>query len=168
MGNVMQEYFASQKMNSPLMNDFLSFMSSYNSVLMLLYIPLFAITTYICFRKWGQNYYENVVMNAYILSYYNLITILFLYPILYFFKEDSTVFYRYNQYALLIVPIMLLWFFKGYYFEHPWKAIILRVLRILGLTMLGYLMIIIIVGIIMILYAMTLGPEALEYVRPSK
>lgn len=47
----MAKHFATQMMNSPMLNDFMSFMSSYNSLLMLVNIPLFAITTYISFRK---------------------------------------------------------------------------------------------------------------------
>jgi hypothetical protein len=77
-------------------------------------------------------------------------------------------YFAFNQYALLIVPLMLVWFFKGYYHEHPLKAVLLRVLGVLGITLLGYLLIITVVGVLMFVYAMSLGPEALEYVKPMK
>lgn len=168
MQKVMAEHFAAQKMNSPMMNDFLNFTSSYNSLLMLVYIPLFAIATYLCFRKWGQNYYEHVVMNAYILSFYTLLCLVFLYPPLYFLQNDSGAYFTFNQYALLAVPLMLVWFFKGYYHEHSLKEVLLRLLGVLGITFLGYLLIIIVVGVLMFVYAMSLGPEALQYVKPVK
>jgi len=38
----------------------------------------------------------------------------------------------------------------------------------LGITFLGYLLIIIVVGVLMFVYAMSLGPEALQYVKPVK
>lgn len=87
MQKIKPKHFATQKMDSPMMNDFMSFISSYNSLLMQMYIPLFAITTYICFRKWRQNYHENVLMNACILSFYTSLFLFFSIPPLVFFYK---------------------------------------------------------------------------------
>jgi hypothetical protein len=137
MQKIKPKHFATQKMDCPMMNDFMSFISSYNSLLMQMYIPLFAITTYICFRKWRQNYHENVLMNACILSFYTSLFLFFSIPPLCFLQDDSGAYFTLNQYALLVVALMLVWFFKGYYHEHPKKAALLRVLGLLGLTLLG-------------------------------
>ena len=64
-----------EKTQSQFMNDYMSFTSSYNSIIMLMLIPFFALITKLAFRKWGHNYYEHVVMNAYILSFYTIINI---------------------------------------------------------------------------------------------
>src|SRR5690606_37044950 len=70
----MGEIYSQETMNSQFMNDYISFVSSYNSFVMLLFIPLIAIITKITFRKWGHNYYEHIIMNAYVLSFYTLLT----------------------------------------------------------------------------------------------
>lgn len=162
---VMSAYFSQQHINSNFMSDLISFMSSYNSILMLLYIPLFAITTKIAFRKWGHNYYEHIVMNAYILSFYTLISILFVYPIMFFFRHSPSAFYNLTQFSILLVPLILVWFFKEFYKEKSLKNIILKVLAVLGLTILGYLIFIILAGFVGFGIAMIKGPEAMEYLK---
>ncbi|MCG2611984.1 hypothetical protein LZZ90_10740 [Flavobacterium sp. SM15] len=147
------------------MSDILSFMSSYNSILMLLYIPLFALTTKIAFRSWGNNYYEHVVMNAYILAFYTLMSIIFLYPILFFFRHSPVSFYNVTQISVLLVPVILLFFFKEFYKDKPLKSIILRIFGVLGLTVLGYLIFILIAVFIGFGVALLKGPEALEYLK---
>lgn len=162
---IMSAYFSQQHINSNFMGDIMSFMSSYSSILMLLYVPLFAITTKIAFRKWGHNYYEHIVMNAYILSFYTLISIIFVYPIMFFFKHSPSAFYNLTQFSILIVPLILVWFFKEFYKEKSLKNIILKVLAVLGLTILGYLIFIILAGVVGFGIAMIIGPEAMEYLK---
>ena len=70
LNDLMTAYYASQHISSQFTNDYISFTSSYNSIIMLLLIPFFALLTKLTFRKWGQNYYEHVIMNSYILSFY--------------------------------------------------------------------------------------------------
>jgi hypothetical protein len=149
---VMGTYFAQQqKINANFMVDLSSFLSSYNSILMLVYIPLFALTTKIAFRKWGHNYYEHVVMNAYILSFYTLLSILLVYPVMFFFRHSPDAFFRVTQISILLVPAVLVWFFKGFYSDKPLKSTIIRVAGVLGLTVLGYISLIILVVLVMLL-----------------
>lgn len=164
---VMSSYFSKQHINSNFMGEVMSFLSSYNSFLMLLYVPLFALTTKIAFRKWGHNYYEHVVMNAYILSFYTLVSIILVYPIMFFFRHSTSVFYGITQFSMLIVPIILVWFFKEFYKDKPLKSIILKVLGVLGLTILGYILFIVFAGLVGFGIAMLKGPEALEYMKPK-
>ena len=161
----MSAYFSQQHINSNFMSDLISFMSSYNSILMLLYIPLFAITTKIAFRKWGHNYYEHIVMNAYILSFYTLISIIFVYPIMFFFRHSPTAFYNITQFSILLVPVILVLFFKEFYKDKPLKSIIIKVLGVLGLAILGYIIFLVIGGLIGLGMTMLKGPEALEYFK---
>ena len=135
----MSDYFSQQHMNSNFMNDLMSFLSSYNSFLMVFLIPLFALTTKIAFRKWGHNYYEHIVMNAYILSFYTLVSIIIVYPIMFFFRHSTSTFFNITQFSLLLVPIILVWFFREFYKDKPLKSIIIKVLGVLGLTILGYI-----------------------------
>ncbi|WP_262497838.1 DUF3667 domain-containing protein [Flavobacterium laiguense] len=148
LNEVMSTYFSQQNINSNSMGDVNSFLSSYNSVIMLLLIPLFALTTKIAFRKWGNNYYEHVVMNAYVLSFYTLISIILVFPIMFIFRHSPNTFFNITQLSLLLVPAILIWFFKEFYKDKPLKSIILKVLGVLGLTVLGLLFVIILVSII--------------------
>jgi len=162
---VMSAYFSQQKINSNFMLDIVSFMSSYNSILMLLYVPLFALTTKIAFRKWGHNYYEHVVMNAYILSFYTLVSIIFVYPIMFIFRHSPNAFFNLTQISILLVPPILVWFFKEVYKDKSLKSIIIKVLYVLGLTILGYFIFIIFTVLVGVILAALKGPEALHYMQ---
>ena len=154
---VMTAYFSQQQINLTFLNNVISFVSNYNSILMLLLVPLFSLTTKIAFRKWGHNYYEHIVMNAYILSFYTLVSIILVYPVLYFFRHSPTIFFNITQLSILLIPVVLVWFFKGFYKDRSVKAIIVKVLGILGLILLGYLAFIIVVLALGLALAMLKG-----------
>lgn len=154
---VMSEYFSQQHVNSKVIADAMTFLSSYNAIIMLLFIPFFSIATKIAFRKWGQNYYEHVVMNAYILSFYTLMSIFLVYPIMAFYKDSATRFYNIAQISILLTFPILIWFFKEFYNDKPLKSVILRVIGVVGLVFLGYILIIILIVLLGILFAMMSG-----------
>lgn len=147
---VMNDYYTQSNINSSQMGDFMNFLSSYTSIIMLLLIPLFALSTWIAFKKWGHNYYEHLVMNAFILSFYTLISIIFIYPVMFIFRHSPNVFILITQLSLLIVPLILCWFFKTFYNNKPVKSIVLKVLAVTGLTILGYLFFTILIAFIFI------------------
>ncbi len=159
---VMSAYFEQKEVNSQVTGEMMTFLSSYNAILMLLLLPLFALTTKIAFRKWGNNYYEHVVINAYILSYYTLISIIVIYPIMFFFRNAPDTFFSITQYSILIVPFILVWFFKEFYNHKPLRAIILRVLGALGLTLLGFILLTILIGVIVAAIAIAKSPGGLQ------
>ena len=145
-------YFSQQNLNSPAMADSMSFVSSYSSVIMLLLIPLFALVTKLAFRKWGHNYYEHVVLNAYVLSFYTLVLIVFLYPIMFFFRHSPDMFVKTAGFSILLIPAILLWFFKELYKDRPLKSIVLRVLGTLLLTALGYVILVLAATLIGVIF----------------
>ena len=160
-------YFSQQKINSDLMGDMMSFIFSYNSILMLLLIPIFALTTKIAFRKWGNNYYEHIVMNSYILAFYTLISIVLVYPFMCFFRDSLSIFLIITQISFLIVPILLVWNFKEYYNKKSLKIVIVKVLGVLILCIVGYFIFIIFAYSIGLAIAALKGPEVLEYIKPK-
>lgn len=125
---VLQDLYAQQHVNSALMNDYMAFVRSYNSFIMLALIPFFAFFTRLVFRKWGHNYYEHVVMNAYIISFYNLVTIFLVYPVLYLLKGNIKVFGLVTELVLFLIVPILIWFFKAFYADKPLKSIIGKVI----------------------------------------
>lgn len=164
---IMSDFYAKQHMNSQFMNDYMSFTSSYNSIMMLLLIPFFALITKLAFRKWGQNYYEHAVMNAYILSFYTLVNISILYPITYLFKSNVDLIIPLISMSMLTIPFILVWFFKGFYSDKPLKSIIGRILLTVLFTIVFFIFLIIALVIGGIVFAMIKGPEAMEYIKPQ-
>lgn len=164
LDQIMKAQYATQKVSVDLMNDIMSFTSSYNSIFMLLLIPLFAIFTKIAFLKWGQNYYEHIVMNAFGLSFYVIFCLLILYPILYLTKDNPSLCVQISSFSMLIVPLTMVWFYKEFYKERTLKSLLLRILLIVFMVLISYFIFII---IFTILYIVIKGPQALEYLKPK-
>ncbi len=165
LDEVMKAQFATQEVSADLMNEVMSFISSYNSIFMLLLIPIFAIFTKIAFLKWGQNYYEHIVMNAFGLSFYVLFCILILYPILYLTKDNPSLCVKISSLSMLTVPLIMVWFYKSFYKERALKSILLRILFIVLMLLVSYFVFII---AFTILYIVIKGPEALQHLKPNK
>ncbi len=165
---IMSAYYSAAALNSPFMNDYLTFTSTYNSVIMLLAVPIFAIATKLAFLKWGNNYYEHVVMNAYILSFYTLYTIIIVSPIIYIFRDNMDYVIKISTSSMIATPFILVWFFKEFYSDKPLKSIIARVLLSLGILGAVFFVLIIIVVIAGVIYGIMNGPEAMKYVMPPK
>ena len=166
MGKIVNDYFSTQHMNSPFMNDYMIVMSTYNSFIMLLCIPIFAFITWLAFSKWKNNYYEHVVMNAYILTTQTIVMMAIVSPVLFFLRHSPHYFTQVTSSSLLITPIILVWFFRGFYADKPLKQILLRILAVVGLSIVAFFVLIILVMIVSFVYAMLKGPEAMQYFLP--
>lgn len=167
LGEMMNYYYSSKNLNSPFMNDMMSVLSSYMSLFMLLLLPVFAQFTRLAFRKWGQNYYEHVVMNAYVLSYYTLLSIILIYPVIFVFKYDYQIAIAISGLSIFLIPFILIWFYKGFYPDKSLKSIIWKVLITTGMIILGYIGVILIGIITGVVFAIVYGPESLEYLKPQ-
>lgn len=167
LGQIMEDFYTSQHLNSQLMNDMMSLLSSYNSVLMLILIPFFALTTKIAFSNWGQNYYEHVIMNSYVVSFYTIFSIILIYPFLYLFRSNIDLIIFFTSISLFGVPFILVWFFKSFYPERSLKSIIGR--SLLSVILVGVLYFLFIIAVVVggLIYGSIMGPEALEYIKPK-
>lgn len=161
-------YANTQNVNSKFMNDYMTVVNSYNSIFMLMLIPLFALFTKLAFRKWGHNYYEHVVMNAYILCFYTIFNIFIIYPLMYIFKENTDYIMLLTCVSFLLSPIMLIWFFKEVYSEKKLKSIIGRVVLIMIYAIIGFVVLMILIGSLFVLYSVIQGPEAIEHLKKPK
>lgn len=146
-------------------NKAFTFLSSYNAVIMLAFIPIFAVFTSIVFRKWGQNYYEHIVMNAFGLCFYTLVTMVVSYPIMYIVRHNIEAFMAVFAASTLIIPFLFVWFYRGFYPERSLGSIILKVLLTMGFVLVVYFATIFI-GVIII--GIIKGPEALKMFQPPK
>ena len=167
LDKIMTNYYTAQHMNTKLMNDIQAIMSSYNSIIMLMLIPIISIFTKLALRKWGQNYYEHIIMNAYALSFYIFLSIFFLYPIMFLFRTNVNAYAIFTGLTMLTLPLISIWFYKGFYPDKSLKTIIIKVLLIVGLIILAYILFIIIAAVIGLIAAIIMGPEALKYLKPQ-
>ncbi|WAC40401.1 DUF3667 domain-containing protein [Pedobacter sp. SL55] len=166
LNKIAEEFYTKQEVNSQFMNDVSSFTASYNSLLMLLLVPIFAFCSWLSFKKWGNNYYEHVVMNSYVLSLQNIIAIIVVSPILFAFRHHPDDFVVALSFSPLITSIILIWFFKDFYPNKPFKSVLLRVLGTLALVVAIYIILMILITIAGVVYAMIKGPEQLKYFLP--
>lgn len=159
----MHGFYDEQQIPDSVARDILAIMSSYSSVMMLVFIPIVSLFTVVAFRKWGQNYYEHVVMNAFVQSCYTIFSILIVYPLLYFFGDSASNFSVITQVSLLILPAILLWFYAGFYTEKTFMEIVLRLLLFFVMGIAMYLLVIII-GIVAVV---VFKPEVFMQFKPK-
>ena len=167
LDEIMKSFSEKQHINSKLMSDVFAFISSYYSILMILLLPVFAFITRIPFKKQGHNYYEHIVMNSYVVSYYTLSSIIIMYPILFFFRQNPEKMMLISQGSFLILPFILVWFFKGFYNQIPLRKIIVKILAVLALTLLTYILVVVVSTIAFILYGVFVDKAVLEYAKPK-
>ncbi len=145
LNDALEEYYVAIDidMDDPLSLLMVNFKTKYNSLIMLCYVPLYSICTKLAFREWGHNYYEHVVINAFVLSLYMTLCILITYPVMYIFREDTITMFNISFISIIFYPIIYVWFFKNFYYESSLKTIIGRVLLIMLYILISYILIII-------------------------
>ncbi len=109
-------------------------MLHYWNLITLTLIPLFALLTRFVFRKQAENYFEHIVMNAYLQSLFNILYIIIFLPIALLLASNPSLFLTLNNFALLFYPVGLVWFFKTYYPK-------LKVSTVVGKTLLMFLLV---------------------------
>jgi hypothetical protein len=93
------------KSQAPILK-FVGFFSSYPSVLVFILIPILAFITWICFRKYGYNYWEHFLINTFLAAFLNLFLML-----IYLFMLIK--FYIIGSYSINYPFFMI--FFMAYY-----------------------------------------------------
>ena len=150
LNEMMKEIYSENGLYSDFTGDTISFSFSYSSFIMLFFIPFLALFSKIAFRKWGHNYYEHVIMNAYILSFYTLFDIIVVFPIMYLMKNTIGVFAALPFLSFCAIPFILVWFYKGFYKEQSIKKIISKVLLILLQIFIGFIVFVIVTTIVIL------------------
>jgi hypothetical protein len=159
---MMETVMINSKMNSAFLQEIMPLVNKYNSYIMILFVPIVAVFTKFVFRKWGHNFYEHIIMNAIGVSYYLIGCILILYPVLYFFKGNPNLGVQISLISFLLIPMLMIMFFRGVYTDKPLKTIVLKIFWLVFLILLCYILsIFLMVAILAILK----GPESLEYMK---
>lgn len=150
MDDIMTEYFNNSNLNKDSNNavaESMSALYNYTTILIMAFIPFLAISSRIAFRKQGHNYFEHIIINCFLYVLLLIFTILVISPILYFVKDPGT-YIGITFLSFLLIPILMIWQFKGLYPELSWSAIIGKTLLATTLSTLVYLGISTILGIV--------------------
>lgn len=154
LGEVIEE-FLTEKMGSQQgafdATAFNTFSANYLSLIMMLLIPLGAFLSYLVFRKQMHNYFEHIVINSYLYSFWAICTALVLYPIIYFLKSPEWVVYLTFISMPIFIPFVV-WFFKELYPDLGWKNATWKVLLMGFLGVIGYFIFSFILGMIYLAY----------------
>ncbi len=162
LGDIMNSIQEEQIAKSEMMKDISTFNQTYNSLIFLALIPFFALFTKWSFKSWGHNFFEHVVMNAFILAYYNIISIIVMYPLLFLFKENTI-----TTLATLSFLIIIAYFFKNFYAEYSFKSVLKRFLIFVVLASIFSIILLFLIMIGMIGYMAVFNPEALKQFAPK-
>ncbi|HQW68911.1 MAG TPA: DUF3667 domain-containing protein [Flavobacterium sp.] len=163
---IMEQTYEKQKIDKSLAHEFMSFLSSYNSLFMLLSIPIISIITYLLLKSWKNNYYEHIIMNAYIQCCYTIYCILFIYPILFFLKDSSTTAYMIiSLLTAFSIPVIMVWFYKEFY---PEKSIGDVIVKVVFFVIVGIIIYVTIIFAFVIGTLIMYGPEALLKLAPQQ
>lgn len=167
LGEIMSAIQDEQVAKSDMIKDINTFNQTYNALIFLLLIPFFGLFTKWSFKSWGHNFYEHVVMNAFILAYYNIIAIVLFYPILYFFKDNTTIVMITTTAATMSFLLIVPYFFKQFYSEYPFKQVLKRFLIFLILASIFSVILFILVIIGYVTYISIFNPDLLKQFAPK-
>ena len=146
---IISDYYTRKGINMPYdMKAFTHNVMKYYSIMMLLSVPFMAVFSWISFKKWGYNYYENVIINAYFLSLFLVFNIAIMIPFQYVLQGFPELFMTLpSVLSMLALLGMAFWFFIGLYPGKSPGNVILRVLLTFALQF-GTLVLLTIIGTI--------------------
>ena len=166
VSKIMEETYDKQNISKSAINEYMSFLSNYNSLVMLLAIPLISVVTYLLLKRWGNNYYEHIIMNAYIQCCYTIYCILFLYPILFFLKDGHlTTYMIISLLSIFSIPVIMVWFYKEFY---PKKSIGDIIVKVVFFILIGFILYVLIIFAFIIGTLVIYGPEELLKLAPKQ
>lgn len=150
MGEMINAYFkqlAASNPNSFNPESYNAFLANYSTFFMMLLIPVSGFLTSIVFKKQGHNYYEHVVINAFLYCFWSLFSILIIYPLIFIFNSPISLVVIVGLSFFLFIPFAA-WFFKELYAPMSWGKSIWKVIQISLLALLLYIFTSIILGIV--------------------
>lgn len=107
---------------------------------MVLGLPILAFFSWISFRKWGLNYCENIVANAFLTAASLIYSILIVVPVQYLLRDNPNMFMTIPTLITMVLMIGLtFWFFIQLYPQKATGSVILRVLLMYGIMFVLYI-----------------------------
>lgn len=117
--------------------SFNAFSANYFSFFMMLLIPIVAFLSYMVFKVQKHNYFEHIVINSFLYSFWTLFSAILMYPILYFLKSHEWMIFTMFIFMPIFIPLVV-WFYKGLYPNLSWKTISWKVMLMCFLGVISY------------------------------
>jgi hypothetical protein len=143
MGDLMATYYNEmliEKGQNPNQMDFMAKMSNYTTLLIMAFLPFFAISSLIAFRKQGHNYFEHIIINSFLYVLFTLFVMFVISPILFFIK-DPNIFLMITMSSFIAAFPLMIWFYKGLYPQLSFGKIIGKSLLMGFLSLILYLVV---------------------------
>lgn len=156
-----QEMYGDKVKDNPIVNSYMGIFKSYYSLIMVGLLPLYALASYLGFKKWGDNYYEHIVANAFFQSIYTVFSFL-VFPVYFSFGFDNKIMMIYSSIFMLLVLPLYVWFMVGFYPQKSFGHILGRVTLTFFLIFLFFIFLFILLSIILGVYMEYFAPEMLE------
>jgi len=114
---IMKEYYSVKDVQGAAIAEMVaSFIFKYQAIMMLMSVPFMAFFAWLAFKKWGYNYYENVVITAYSLVFLQVLTILIVIPVQFFLKDNIDLFMTIPTILTYILMFGVFpWFYIDFY-----------------------------------------------------
>lgn len=148
-----------------------SFIYKYSAIVMLATVPFMAFFTWLTFRKWGYNYYEQVVITAYSLVFLQVLSILIVFPLQFIFKDNLNLFITIPSLVSMLLMIgTFIWFYIDLYNNKSAGEVVMRIFIFGIIITVSFVVISIIVGIGLGFYLASQGidPNAFFGAKPLK
>jgi len=133
-------------------------MLKYNSFIMVASIPLMSFFSWLAFRKWGYNYFEHIVINAFYVSIQLIATIFVIIPLQFISQQTGLSLFTVIAIQYLLVLGLWFWFAAKLYADRSFWSVFGRSLLFFGLTLMFFAMVSILVGIVMAIIGLTSAP----------
>ena len=167
---IMAKYYETKGIKSPIPMEVIgAFILKYQAIIMLLSVPFMAFFTWIAFKKWGYNYYENVVITAYSLVCLQVLSILIVIPIQFILKDNIELFMIIpTSISYLLMLGIFPWFYIDFYNNKSAGDVILRLLLFAVLLFVVFLVLCIIGGFFLAMYMINhnIDPNTIFGVKP--
>ncbi len=115
------------------MTPMLRWMTSHYSLVEIILLPFVAFTSWLAFRKWGYNYIEHIILNAYSAALRLAVSIL-VFPLM-LVTENMMVYSMLSGILSAVVYLLTGWTYVQFFSDRPMGATILRVLIMAALFM---------------------------------
>lgn len=141
-----------------------TFIYKYQSLMMLAGLPIMAFFTWIAFKKWGYNYYENIVLNAFYMICLQTLSILIVVPFQLVLKNDPTLFLSISFALSMVLMIGVgLWFYIQLYNNKSAGDVILRLFLMVVIGFILFFVLIFVIAFAIAILSPNLLPKPVTH-----
>jgi len=168
---IVKKYYENHNIKMPFnVSSFYAFFFKYHAFIMLLSVPFIAFFTWLCFKKWGYNYYENIVINSFSLIFFQLLSIVLVFPMQLLLKNNAEIFMTVPTIVTLVLMVICFpLFFIKLYHDKDAGEVILRLLLFGIILSIAFVILCVIAGFFFGMYLVNnnIDPNVYFGVKPA-